>query len=245
MSASERGLRTDRSPLVERQRTVQPIALECLVAERLDRLVVEQAVDRLGADLVVGCVHLAPDRDPPLGRNEGEGGVGADRDEGDQRERPGVFVQQDADHEPELEQGRADVEQDHAEQEADRLDAALDDPGELAGAPLEMVAQRQVEQMLEDLERDAARGMLGDFGEDAVTQLAEAGRGEAREAIGEQRGERQRQQGALRPAQPVDHRLEEERHLDGDDLGGDQEREGEHDPHAQLGALASARGRAG
>ncbi len=217
---------------------VQPVALERLVAERLDRLVVEQAVDRLGADLVVGRVHLAPDPDPPLRGREGEGGIGADRDEGDRRERPGIFVEQDADHEPELEQRRADVEQDDAEQEADRLDAALGDPRKLARPPLQVVAQREAEQVLEHLERDPASGPLGDLGEDRVAQLAEAGRGQPGEAVGEQGGDRQGDQRSFGTAQAVDHRLEEERHLDGDQLGRHQEREGDDHPQAQLQALA-------
>ena len=147
-------------------------------------------------------------------------------------------MEQDADDERELEQRRADVEQDHPEQEADRLHPALGDPRELAGAALEVIAQRQLEQMLEHLERDAPGGPLGDLGEHRVAQLAEAGGGEPGEAIGEEGGERQDEQRVLGPAQPVDHRLEEERHLDGDDLGQHQEREGDHHTQAQLRALA-------
>ena len=238
IEGGERGLRADRSALVERQRTVQTVALEALVGEGLDRLVVEQAVDALGADLVVALVHLAPDADAPFGSDESEDGVGDDGHERDEGERPGILDQQDADHQRELEQGRADVEQDDAEQEGDRRDAALDHARELARAPLQVIAERQAEQVAEHPQRHEAPGGLGDLGEDRIAQLAEPGGAQAGETVGEQRRERQRERRALGLAQAIDHRLEEERHLDGDDLGGDQEDERDDHTRAQAGALA-------
>ena len=104
-------------------------------------------------------------------------------------------------------------------------DAALDHARELARAPLQVIAQREAEQVAEHPQRHEAPGGLGDLGEDRIAQLAEPGGAQAGEAVGEQRRERQRERRALGLAQPVDHGLEEERHLDGDDLGGDQEDE--------------------
>ena len=72
------------------------------LANALTDLVVDQAVDRWAAELVVALVHLAPERDAPVGGDDGEHGVGGDRGEGDQRERPGVPAQQDADDQDEL-----------------------------------------------------------------------------------------------------------------------------------------------
>jgi hypothetical protein len=195
---------------------------------------VEQAVDRLGADRVVVRVHDPAELDAPLGRDDREGGVDRDRDEGDQREHPVVLDQQDADHQGELEQGRHDVEQHGAEHEADRLDATVDRARELAGAPLQVVAQRQLEQVLEDRQRDLAAGALSDLGEDRIAQLGEQGGAEPGAAIGDQRGQRQHEQAALGHAQAIDDRLVEERDRDVDQLGQQQEDERQDHAHAQL-----------
>ena len=231
--------RLDRGALVAGERAVDAQGLVVLVGEGLDGLVVEQAVDRLGADLVVVEIELAAELGPPLGRDDAERGIGGDREERDQREPPGIAREQDADHERELEQRREDVEQHHAEHEGDRLDAAVDRARELAGAALEVVAQRQAEQMAEDRERDLAPGVLLDAREDRIAGLGEERRAEARPAIGEQREQRQRERhlraGRGKPgaAQAIDHRLVGERHRDVDELGGEQEGERHDDAQPQ------------
>ena len=54
-----------------------------LVAEILDRLEVQQAVDRLGVGVGVAVVHLAADGDAPLARGEREPHVDGDGREHD------------------------------------------------------------------------------------------------------------------------------------------------------------------
>ena len=219
------------------QRAVEAVALVALVGEGLDGLVVEQAVDGLRAHRVVVLVHDAAELGTPLGRVDREGGVDRDRDEDDQRERPVVLDQQDADHEGELEQGRKDAEQHRAEHEADGLDAAIDGARQLARAALEVVAQRHLEQMLEDRERDFSAGALGDLGEHRIARLGEQRGAEPGAAVGEQCCERQHEEAALGQAQIVDDRLVEERDRDVDQLGQQQEDEGEDDPHTQLARI--------
>ena len=56
------------SALVARHRAVEVIGLALFVAEILDRLVIQQRVDRLRMGVSVGVVHLAADADPPVAR---------------------------------------------------------------------------------------------------------------------------------------------------------------------------------
>ena len=65
-------LRLDRGVLVALQRPVEPAGLEALVRESLDDLVVDQPVDRLAAELVIGLVHGAAELRPPVGRHHRE-----------------------------------------------------------------------------------------------------------------------------------------------------------------------------
>ena len=86
---SEAGFGLDGGPLVAGQRAVEPRHFVGLVAERLDHLVVDQAVDRLAAELVVAQVHLAAELRAPVGGEDGERGVGDDRREVMRGERHG------------------------------------------------------------------------------------------------------------------------------------------------------------
>jgi hypothetical protein len=69
-----------------------------------------------------------------------------------------------------LEHGRPEAEQAGVEQEADRAHAALDRAGELARAPLQVVGQREAEQVVVDPQRQPAAGALGDAGENRASR---------------------------------------------------------------------------
>ncbi len=232
----QRLLRLHRSPLVGGQRPVESPALVALVGERLDHLVVDQPVDRGAAELVVALVHLAPEARAPVGGDDGEQGVGDHRDEGDPRERDGVAPQEDADHQDELDQDRRHAEQRGLQEEGDRLDAALDGTAQLAGAALQVVAERELEQVVVDPQRHAPAGALADLGEHGVLQLAEQGGTEAGGTVGDEDGERDR--GEPGPADLVDHGLEEERDGDVDQLRADQQARRQDDADAQLERVA-------
>ena len=159
-------MRLDRGALVGRQRAVEALTLVAFVGEGLDHLVIDQAVDRGGAELVVALVHLAPEPRAPVGGEDGEARIGGDGGKGDGGERDRVAGQQDAQDQHELEDGRAEIEQPGLQDEAHRLHAALDGTAELAGAALQMVAERQREQMLVDRQRHLPAGPFADLGED-------------------------------------------------------------------------------
>src|SRR3546814_7305884 len=74
------------------------------LAEVLDRLEVQQAVDRLGVGVVVGIVHPLADLDAPLRHLEGEHHVGGDGDEGDDGKAP-------VEHHPEDAAGQRDLDE--------------------------------------------------------------------------------------------------------------------------------------
>ncbi|GBD42368.1 hypothetical protein HRbin39_01759 [bacterium HR39] len=230
----QRDLRAHRGILVGREAAIQPRHLEPLVAEGLDHLVVDQPVHGGGGELVLAPVHLAAELRAPLGHREGEAGVGGDGEE--DRERPGgrIVPQQHRQHEGEFQQGGDQPEEHRAEQEGDGLDAAVHRPGQLAGALVEMEAQRQAEEMLVDLAREGAPGPLGDAGEDGIAQLVEAGGEQPGERIGhhQRHGETRHR---CRRRQLVHRALEPEGDGDGDQLGGEQGRERRHHPQPQGG----------
>ena len=146
----------DRGRLVAPAADIEAARLVLLVAEVLHRLVVQQAVDRLGVGLGVGLVHAAHELDAPFRQDDREHDVGGDDGQGHRREAPVVEAPQDAADQHDLEQGRQDVEGGEAEQELDALGAALDDAAQPAGLALEMEAQRQRMEMAEDFEGEVA-----------------------------------------------------------------------------------------
>ena len=111
-------------------RLVVALGLALLGAEIFDRLVVEQAVDGAADRPVVDLVHVALQPRAPVGHVAGEGDVGGDRRQrrGDQ---PGAELDEE-DHADggQLDQRRADVEQQEIEHHVDALGAALDDLGQ-------------------------------------------------------------------------------------------------------------------
>ena len=74
----QRAAGADRRRLVAPAADVVAARLVLLVAEILDRLVVQQAVDRLGVGLGVGVVHAAHELDAPLRQRDREHDVAGD-----------------------------------------------------------------------------------------------------------------------------------------------------------------------
>ena len=231
----ERLLRLDRRPLVAGERAVEAGALVVLVGEGLDHLVVDQPVDGGGAELVVALVHLAPKARAPVRREDGKAGVGGHGDEGDGGERERVAREQDAQYQDELEDRGAEAEQAGLEEKAHRVHAALDRAAELARAPVQVVAQGELEQVLVNPERQASARTLADFGEDRVPQLGEGGGSQARRPVRDEGCDRDRRQ--TRAAHLIDHGLEEEGDRDVDELGHDQKAQRHQNPQAQPGLV--------
>ena len=89
------GLALDGHLLPPRKGRIVAGELGGLVAEILDRLVVDEAVDGLGVGLGVEPVHLVTVVHPPLGDGEGEGDVEPDRAEGHQRKHRRIAADED------------------------------------------------------------------------------------------------------------------------------------------------------
>ena len=144
-----------------------------LVAEILDRLVVQQAVDRLAVgDGTLGH-RLALVRAQPLGADHQGHGVEGQRDDQDHGEDQVEAGQHDRGHEQHLGQQRQD--QEHAvEQELARtVEALVEHAADLAGAASQMEAQGQGVQMLERMARQPPAGALLDRPVECPAQLAQ------------------------------------------------------------------------
>ena len=226
------GLALYRRLLVEPARDIEAPRLVPLVAEILDRLVVEQAVDGLGVGLAVPLVHAPPVFQPPFGDREGEGDIEADGDEGHRRIGDAVEKPENAADHGDLHQGRQHVEQHEGEQELDPLDAAFDGAAEAPGAPLDMEAERELVQMVEDPQGNGADRPLADLGEDRIPELSESDGEHPERAIGEQDRHRHHDDGRRVVREDIDRILVEDRDVDVGHLGADEEDDGEH--HAAL-----------
>ena len=161
--------------LVARHRAVEALGLHRLVVEILDRLVVQQRVDRLGVGVGVAVVHLAADGDAPVARPDGEPDVEPHGDRDRRRHRASHRRRRRCRRQREFEDRRRRVQHGEADDRLDALGAALDDARQAAGAPLEMEAQRQLVHVHEGAVGELAHRILADAGEQRVAQLVEAG----------------------------------------------------------------------
>jgi hypothetical protein len=240
VQVGQRNLAALLCPLPARHLFVVAARLEAFVVEILHRFVVQQAVDGARVGGRIQLVHLAPELGAPVGHHHGEGDVDDQRDRRDQRERRFVLHRQDAQHEAHFDQRRQDGIQRVADQRADGAGAALDVARQAAGLTLEVKAQRQRMQMLENLHRDAPHGLLRDPRKHDFAQFGQQRGRKAQRTIGRQQTERHQQRRQFECAllhgggrcERVDELFENERHRHVRGLGADQE--GERDQHAPL-----------
>ena len=139
----ERDVARRRIALVALHRLVVALGLALLGAEILDRLVVEQRVDRLRVGVGVALVHVAADGDAPVRRHAREPEIRPDHDDHGERVAPVEREEEDAEDQRELHHRRNAGEHAHAHDLLDGLAAALEDARQPAGLALEMEAQRQ------------------------------------------------------------------------------------------------------
>ena len=232
----QRDLAFYRGAFVGGERFVEAVRLVPFVAEIFDRFVVQQTVDCLGLRLGVVVVHAATETDAPGGEREGEADIGGDRGERYQRETPVEQAPQYDGDQQQLDNGRDDVEDGETEDGFDAGAAAFDGARDAAGLAVEMEAQGEPVHVLEGLQSDPADGALLHGGEHRIAQFAEAGRGEADQAVADDQADRHRKHVRLGAfvREHVDGAGVEDRHIDVGDLGREQEQHG-HD-HAQAGA---------
>ena len=100
-----------------------------------------------------------------------------------------------------------------------------------------MIAQRQGVDVAEGAQRQLADRALADLGEDGVAQLVEALRHDPGSPVGDDQADRHRDDGIAR-RQGVDRVLVEQRHIDVDELAGEQKSDCQHDPRPQLERIA-------
>ena len=205
-----------------------------LVVEVFHGLVVEQAVDGLGVGVLVCLVHAAAVFEAPFRDRQRVPDIADDGDEGNEREPEIVEAPEDAADQRDLQQGRHDIEQHEEQKILDAGRTTLDDARQPAGLALEVEAQGQPMQMDERAQRNAADGALRDLRENAVAQFGEALRHHAGAAIGQQHGDGEDDRAGRLQRQPIDHALEEDRHVDVGDLGRHQTADRQHHPHAQI-----------
>jgi hypothetical protein len=208
-----------------------------LRVEIFDRLVVEQRIHGLRIGLVVGIVHRPADVDAPAGQREGEIGVACDHGRHDHHEPDVELPPQQHRDKDELQRGREDVEDRQRQQAVDRLGSPVDDARQPAGVPLEMEAQRQGMEMMERLDRDNAKRMVGDLRQHAVAQLRHRLAHDPGDPVADDEGDRDQDRDRPRIGPERIHRITEEiRRGDRDDRRQDQEQDRDHDPDAQVGA---------
>ncbi len=102
-----------------------------------------------------------------FGRLHGVPDIEGDRGRDDQQIGPVELVGDDDPGKAEFEEGRQRVEDGEADNDLEAVDGALDDARQAAGAPLQVVAQRQIVHVHEGLVGEVAHGVLADAGEQA------------------------------------------------------------------------------
>ncbi len=139
----QRDIGLDAEALVARHRLVVARRLAPLGAEILDRLEVEQAVDRLGVGVGVALVHRAANADAPVGRDRRVDEIDEHGDADRQDVAPVEGIEKRRRDQHEFDDRRHGDQHRGAHDRLDRVAAALEHARQPAGLALEMKAQRQ------------------------------------------------------------------------------------------------------
>ena len=162
---------------------------------------------------------------------------------------PVELIEQHGDDQHDLDDGRHELQDHHADDGLDAVAAALQHPRQAAGLALEMKPQRQKVHVAEGDDGEPPHRVHRHLGEDPVAHLGEERHQDAGAAIGDRhrqrRGEhpdepgRARSRRARLAGQRVDRPLEGERNGDGGELR--QQQEEHRQEHAQLEVAAIGR----
>ena len=237
----QRDVSLDAEPLVTRHGAVVARRFARLGAEILDRLEVEQTVDRLGVGVGVALVHRAADADAPVG---GDGGVDEVDDDGDGDRNdvaPVERIEERRGNQRELDDRRRGDQHRSADDRLDRIAAAFEHARQPAGLALEMEAQRQLVEMDEHLVGEAADGVHRHGGEQRVAALLGQRHQDAHRAV--KRGQRQRaEQRARRRRRPaggqrIGRPFQRIRRGDRHQFGEDHQHDRQADPRLEVGAV--------
>ena len=231
----ERVLRLQARAAQLAQAFVVAAGLEALVVEVLDGFVVKQRVDRAAVRRGVELVHLLAKLRAPLGHGDGKDDVDGKCRHRDEREGGVELDRQQGEHEPHFHQRGHDAVERIRDERLHATRAALDVARHAPRLAFEVKAQAQRMQVLEHLQRNAARRAFGGLGEDQLARLGEKRGRQAQRAVGHQQPDGHHQHGAWvgrRNGERVDQFLEQQGHAHIGHLGGNQEAEGEH--HARF-----------
>ena len=242
----QRRVGLDAHRLVARHGTVVALRLARLGAEVFDRLVVEQAVDRLGVGVGVALVHRAPDRHPPVRRDEGPGEIDEDHAQHDADVAEIELEEEHHQDQRELHRRGYGCEHDDAHDGLDGVATPLQHTGQATGLALQMEAEAELMQVDEDLLGQTAHRVHGDGGEERVATLRGEAHEDAQDAVERDQGDGPEEQaehivrglgvGARLARHGVRRPLERVGHRHRDELGDQHEREGDVDPLAQVDA---------
>ena len=159
---------------------------------------------------------------------------------------PVELVQQHGCDHQHFDDGRHELQDDHADDGLDGVAAALQDPGQSAGLALQMEAQGQQVHVLEGEHRQPPHRMHRDLGEQRVANLGDAGHQDAHAAIGRGHHDRRRNHdgepggaGAVRlMGERIGRPFVGEGHRDGGELGGQEQAKRHQHALFEIGAVA-------
>ena len=219
----ERNLALDLRSFPLLQLLVVALAFPGLVVEILDRLEVDQAIDRAHVRRGIQLIHRAPQMRAPVADQHGENDISAQGDKRDEAEIPCVAIEQNAQHQRDFNERGQDGIQRVADERTDRARAAFDIAREPAGLPLQMKAQRERMQMLEYLQGNGAYRLLRHAGEENFAQLGKQRGGKTQRTVGREQADRYQQKSLFaRQGKRIDDVFEHQRHRNVGKLGNQQ-----------------------
>ena len=179
----ERSIGAHAQALVALHRLVVAQRFSLLGAKVLDGFEVQQAVDSLGVGVGIALVHRAANADAPVGGERRVNKIDGDHHDNCDGVAPVERDEERREDQREFDRRGHGDEHRRADDGFDGVAAALENAGQSAGLALKMKAQRQLMQMHEHFDRQAAHGVHRDLGEQRVAPLREHRHQDPHEAV--------------------------------------------------------------
>ena len=155
--------------LVARHRPVVARGLALLGAKIFHSLVIEQRVDRLHVGVGVALVHLAAYADAPFSGTIGIDHVGSNGGQDYRDVTPIELPHEHGDDQRKLDDGRRQLQDDHAYDSLDAVAPALQHARKTASLAFKVEAHRELVQVHEGAIGQPAHGVHRHFGEQPIT----------------------------------------------------------------------------
>src|SRR6185436_17245054 len=169
----KRSVGVDTRIFVACHRTVVTGRFALLGRKILDRLIVEQRVDRLDVGVGIAVIHLASYFDPPLSGAIGIGHIDHDRYNDRCHVAPVELPHQHNGDKQQFYDRRRELQDHHADDGFDSVTPAFEYARQPAGLSLKMKSERQLVHVHKGAEGESTDGMHRHFGKQAVAQLRE------------------------------------------------------------------------